>query len=197
MLPDWPDPKEEILHAFMRHTAERVRQRSIAGMVVAVPVHEGYGHFIERADGTTEERLFERTGAELAIPADAITSESLADMLGRMQPVIESLASATSQTMLNVMEEGIRAVGNEIEAGGRPISAELVLEALERVQMDFNQEGRPQWPTIMIHPSQEARLTAELARIDADPELRQRGEALLVRKREEWRDREASRILAG
>jgi hypothetical protein len=36
MLPDWPDLKEEIVRAFMRHAAVRVRQRSVAGMVVAV-----------------------------------------------------------------------------------------------------------------------------------------------------------------
>jgi NADPH-dependent 2,4-dienoyl-CoA reductase/sulfur reductase-like enzyme len=76
MLPDWPDIKEEIARAFMRHAAERVRQRSVAGIAVAVPVHEGHGHFTQHADGRTEERAFERAGAEVAIPADAIKSES-------------------------------------------------------------------------------------------------------------------------
>jgi hypothetical protein len=67
--------------AFMRCLAARVRQRSVAGIVVAVPVHEGHRHFVERADGSTEERPFERAGAEVSIPADAVASESLADIL--------------------------------------------------------------------------------------------------------------------
>src|SRR6266446_6633819 len=118
MLPDWPDLKEEIVRAFMRNAAARVRQRSVAGIVVAVPVHEGHGHFIQRGDGSTEERPFEQAGAEAVIPADAIKSESLDDIFTRMEPMIETLAGATSRTMLKVMEEGIRAVGNEIDGGG-------------------------------------------------------------------------------
>jgi len=34
--------------------------------------------------------------------------------------MIETLAGATSRTMLKVMEEGIRAVGNEIDAEDSP-----------------------------------------------------------------------------
>ena len=90
--------------------------------------------------------------------------------------MIETLAGATSRTMLKVMEEGIRAVGNEIDGGGQPLSAELILDAWEKVHIDFECDGRPQWPTIMIHPSQQARLIAELSRLDADPELRGRRE---------------------
>jgi hypothetical protein len=197
MLPDWPDLKEEIVRAFMRHAAARVRQRSVAGIVVAVPVHEGHGHFTRREDGSTEERPFERAGAEVAIHAEAIKSESLSDIFTRMEPMIETLAGATSQNMLKVMEEGIRAVGNEIDGGGRPLSAELILDAWEKVRMDFDSNGQAQWPTIMIHPSQQVGLIAELSRLDSDPELHSRREALLIRKREEWRDRETSRILAG
>ena len=56
------------------------------------------------------------------------------------------------------------------------MSAELILDAWEKVHIDFECDGRPQWPTIMIHPSQQARLIAELSRLDADPELRGRRE---------------------
>jgi hypothetical protein len=197
MLPDWPDLKDEVSRAFMRRLAARVRQRSVGGIVVAVPVHEGQGHFIERADGSTEERPFERAGAEVSIPADAIANESLADMLTRMEPMIESLARSTSQTMLRTMEESIRSVGNEIDAAGRPLTAELIIEALDRVQIEFDSAGRPEWPTIMIHPSQQALVARELARLDNDPELNARATGVLARKREEWRAREASRILVG
>jgi hypothetical protein len=114
-----------------------------------------------------------------------------------MEPMIETLAGATSRTMLKVMEEGIRAVGNEIDGGGQPLSAELILDAWEKVHIDFEGDGRPQWPTIVIHPSQQARLITELTRLDSDPELNRRRETLLIRKREEWRARETSRILAG
>src|SRR5271170_7137244 len=190
MLPDWPDIKEEIARAFMRHAAEKVRQRSVAGIVVAIPVHEGHGHFIQRADGNTEERAFERADAEVAIPADAIKSESLGDIFNRMEPIIETLAGATSQTMFKVMEEGTRAVGNEVNAGGQPLSAELILEAWEKVHIDFDAAGQPQWPTMVIGPMLQDRLISELTRLDSDPELRRRRDTLVMRKREEWRARE-------
>jgi hypothetical protein len=114
-----------------------------------------------------------------------------------MEPMSETLAGTTSRTMLKVVEERTRAVGNEIDGGGRPLSAELILDAWEKVQIDFDSDGGPQWPTIVVHPTQKDRLIAELSRLDFDLELRRRREALLTRKREEWRAREASRILVG
>jgi hypothetical protein len=114
-----------------------------------------------------------------------------------MEPIIETLAGAASQTMFKVMEEGTRAVGNEINADGQPLTAELILEGWEKIHIDFDTAGQPQWPTMVIGPMLQDRMITELTRLDSDPDLRRRRDTLLMQKREEWRAREASRILVG
>jgi hypothetical protein len=44
------------------------------------------------------------------------------------------------------------AAGTAADAGGRPFSFELYLEALERMEIQFDREGNPILPTLVMHP---------------------------------------------
>jgi hypothetical protein len=117
-------------------------------------------------------------------------------MYSRMGPILDSLARAQGAHIFKVMEEGIRSVGNEVDGGGQPMRAELILTAFDRVLMDFD-KGQPIWPTIVIPPAAQAKAAAELARIETDPALRQRLITIVEKKRAEYLAREADRILVG
>jgi len=196
MLPDWPSPKREIVRALMRHVRVRVEDRSITGIATS-PVHEGHGTSIHRADGTVDERPFERAGAEIAIPVEAIETESLQGIFDRMDGIIDTLARAKSEALFRTVGEATRAAGTATNAGGQPITAELLLQAWEKLNIDFRANGQPQWPTTVIHRSQQDRFIVERARLESEPMLRQQLIELINRKREEWIAREADRVLVG
>jgi len=196
MLPDWPSPKREIVRALMRHVRARVEDRSIAGIATS-PVHEGHGTSMRRADGSVDERPFERAGAEIEIPVEAIATESLQGIFDRMDGIIDTLARAKSEALFRTVEEATRAAGTATDAGGRPITAELLLQAWEKMHIDFRANGQPQWPTIVIPPNQQDRFIVECARFKSEPMLRQQLVELINRKREEWIAREADRVLVG
>jgi hypothetical protein len=75
---------------------------------------------------------------------------------------------------------------------------EGVFKSLERILLDFDDQGKPIMPT-MLSGSQElaAELSEALHQIETTPDLRRRFEAVIDRKREEWRARESSRNLVG
>jgi hypothetical protein len=81
------------------------------------------------------------------------------------------------------------------DAGGRPISAELIFETWESMDFSFDEKGNWQRPTLVINPIQAPRLTKELKRMETEPDLIERFEELLAQKKRDWDDREANRKL--
>jgi hypothetical protein len=150
-----------------------------------------------RADGTIEKTEFETAVGEFQIPMEAVKEETLEQLFSRMVPLIDDLARARSEAMFRTVGAASRAAGTATDAKGQPITTELMLTAWEKIDIDFTPDGQPHWPTVVVHPSQQNRVAAELARLQNVPELRRRMRALLTRKREDWRAREADRILAG
>jgi hypothetical protein len=197
MLPDWPNIKRDIVRAMMRRVRAEIGARSTIGLVPKSSVHEGHATMMIRADGTSEASPFETSEGEFALPMEALKEENLEQLFARMRPLIESQAKARTESMLRTVEAASRAAGTASDAKGRPITAELILEAWEKLDIEFMPNGMPRWPQMVFHPSQQDRVDAELTRLQTVPELRERMQALLARKREDWRAREADRTLAG
>jgi hypothetical protein len=181
----------------MRKVRAEVGARSTIGLVPKSSVHEGHGTMMMRADRSSEESEFETSVGEFAIPMEALKEESLQQLFARMTPLIESQAKARTESMLRMVEAASRAAGTATDAKGQPLTAELILDGWEKLDIDFMPNGQPRWPKLVFHPSQQNRVAAEWARLQTVPELRQRIQGLLTRKREDWRAREADRILAG
>ena len=196
MLPDWPDIKDEIHRALMRFVKRVARARSAAGLAVAVTLPEGHGTRMARGDGTVEEGEFERATAEVTLPTEAIETGSMEGVVEKLVAMADQLAQSTDRTMLRTIEEGVRSVGNEINAGGRPFSADLLIDALERMDVEFDRSGEPSLPTIIFRPQSKPQLVEQLQRLETDTEVKARYQTVLIQQRENWRDREARRILA-
>jgi hypothetical protein len=170
---------------------------SIVGIISHKPVFEGHANSIQRADGTVEESDFHSASGEAIVPVEAIKSGSLEAVFTALLPVSTQVGASMAMSMYDTIEAGIRSVGNEVNAAGKPLTADLILDAFEKVLVDFDENGLPRWPTMVVHPSQTAHLQAELARAESDSALVERLRKITERKREEWHAREASRVLVG
>jgi hypothetical protein len=197
MLPDWPIPKQAIFKVIRRLMQARARGMSVVGKVRQQPVFEGHALSIRRADGVVDQSDFHLASGDAIVPVEAIKSGRLEDVVNALMPVSTEIGAKMAKHMFQTIEAGVKSVGNELSAGGKPITAELILDALDKVLVDFDADGQPQWPTIVIPPSLSDRLKAEDARFGSEPALAQRFAEIIERKREEWRAREASRVLVG
>lgn len=85
------------------------------------------------------------------------------------------------------------AAGTSVDAKGQPLSWDLLLTALERIEIDFDERGRPIWPTLVMHPDMFLKLKAL-----PPPDQAQEGQLadLLKRKREEFDARQRRRRLS-
>lgn len=99
------------------------------------------------------------------------------------------------QEFFRIIEESTKEAGTSKDAGGQPLTAELILEVWEKLIFTFDKHGVWKMPQMTGHPAQAERYRQELARIENEGELRQRFNELLERKRREWNARQANRKL--
>ena len=93
--------------------------------------------------------------------------------------------------------EATARVGNQVDAGGAPFSADLYFEMLEKLQIDFDDLGEPDTggARLVMHPDMAERVIPLMKAWEADETFQQRYRDLMLRKRDEWRDRESNRKL--
>jgi hypothetical protein len=197
MLPDWPIPKQAISKVIRRLMQKRARDMSIVGMARCQPVFEGHALSIRRADGVVDQSDLHLASGEANVPVEAIKSGRLEDIVNALMPVSAEIGATMAKHMFQTIEAGVKSVGNELSAGGKPITAELILDALDRILVDFDANEQPEWPTFAGPLSLSDRVQAECARLESEPALVRRLAEITNRKREEWRAREASRVLVG
>ncbi|WP_140882783.1 hypothetical protein [Muricoccus nepalensis] len=198
MLPDWPETKDAIGTAFINFIKAEVTAKS--GFLAEIPrarVHEGDSMAIRRADGTSHSPKFSPISGEMAVRVDEFSKLTIPEILAQLRGVAEQLAQGQSAHAFETLEEASREAGTEVDAAGKPMTAELILETWRRMEIPFDQDGRAQLPTMVVAPSQRDAVEAEVARLASDPDLRQRADEIIAQKRSAWIAREADRTLVG
>lgn len=83
--------------------------------------------------------------------------------------------------------------GNVVDGKGKGLSYEMLLEMLEKIYIDFDEEGNPRLPSMVIHPDM-AKSFEKL--ISEEPLYKKRYEEIISRKRESFYAEKGSRGLS-
>jgi hypothetical protein len=196
MLPDYVSLKRHILTERNAELRNVERAESLLSLAHHIRHHEGDRFTIVRSNGSVSEgqyRQFEIEGTLKISDLLASGSQAIRDFFATMS---ERLAKQQSSVFQELIEESTEQAGTVTHAKGRPFSAELYIEALEPVEFDFDENEQWIRHTLVFHPDHLPRVKRELARLDNEPALQGRLNALIERKRSEWRAREANRTLA-
>jgi len=121
----------------------------------------------------------------------------LPKLLQKLDDSVKEMAAAQAQHFYQTMSEGVEKAGNTIDGGGQPLTAELFLQAMEKIWIDFNADSSPQMPEVHISPNQTDNVKRMIERLESEPHLKRRFDQIMLKKREEWRAREADRKLVG
>jgi hypothetical protein len=116
-----------------------------------------------------------------------------------LEAFAEQVNSAAEERLAQVMphffdvfHRTCDAAGTGADAGGRPFSFELYLEGLERMELRFDREGKPEMPTLIVAPSMAEHLRS-LPPIT--PAQQKALDELIERKRTEFNARRRHRKL--
>lgn len=114
---------------------------------------------------------------ELAVQMDNAADQNLSVVM----PHFFDILGRTSQ-----------AAGTALDCGGKPFSFELYLESLEKIDLQFDENGNPEWPALIVGP-QMAEYLNSLPPFT--PEQQRLLDDLIETKRKEYNARKRNRNL--
>lgn len=197
MLPDFPELKRRAnsrLSQFIRAQIPHVAP--LLSDVATYIQHEGHVSALTRADASHDE--IELRGEPFPFP---LSREEMRTIDGevlrtRLVDLAKQLAGYQTKLMLSRVSEAVNSVGNNVNTGGE-LRPEHLLEALRKVQMDFDpitEERKPGFKWVM-HPDTGRVVMAKVAEWETDQSFQDELERIETEQKEAWRAREARRTL--
>lgn len=184
--------KKRIFKNFNHNVKEMMDQKSLLAQgIKRYFVFEGDKLGVIRADGTKHSSPIQRVEASTIVKKENISSDSVEDM---MEDLSTQLADAQSKMLLDVVSDAAQSVGNTVNAGGSPPSPEILLEMIEKIQIDFEGEI-PNLPTVVCSPGSIEKFKLAYEQMMTAEPYKSNYEALIQAKKRDFDEREASRKL--
>jgi hypothetical protein len=197
MLPDYPTVKDELRQFFSRWMKAGMERR--LGPLSEIPRHrafEGTAMSIIRSSGQEDLTPFEPYTSELHVTYEEVPKLTLPQILSRLDRVAQEMADQLARSVYKAASNAADKVGTVVKSP-QGFTPQTIFEALEKIEVPFDESGNPELPSIHLHPNDVKTLKESLQAIQNDPELRGRYHEILERKKDQWRVREAHRRLVG
>lgn len=196
MLPDFPETKRLFSRFFRAYVRRKVREISPYGAVQTRYYHEGRAMKVTRADQSESNSGMEELSAHLEVKFEEIENLTLQKAIEKHDAMIVDLVRKQTHFIRERMSSEIPE-SQTLNAKGRKFDAQIAIEMLEKMQIDFYPDGMPHEIFVdgpLFTPESLASVEKE---IESNPELKRRFEEMMTKKKEEWHAREADRKLVG
>lgn len=196
MIPDFPFTKSELMEVFAYQVS--IRHKRYLGPFPEIPSyqhHEGDTWELVRQDGTSSDDSYKDISSQFEIHVDEVPQMTVSDLIGRIDTIARETAQQTHRMILQDIHEAAEEAGQVTDAKGEPFDQDLFLEGLRSVQIDFDKEGNPKEPALVMAPELWETKKEEFMAWEEDEDFKRRYAALMQEKREEWRARESRRKL--
>ena len=195
MLPTYPKLVRDRQNRNMETVRARVRQISpMIGMIKGHQLFEGRSSAIQREDGKLDETPIHRASGEVTIKREMLVDFNETTVARHLEEIAEQLARGMSEQFQQRMNEITAATGNVVDGGGKTFSEDTFLDVIEVMEHNFGKDGSWQPPTMIVGPGMAEKIAAAGEMSAAG---NKRLKAILEKKRDEYRRREAARILVG
>ena len=196
MLPDYPEFKSHFERRFATLMWQRAELQSVPlALVKGIAMHEGNGCLLIRADGSRDDTPMKSSKAEIEISDDEAIKGSASAMAGKILAAADDVASQVSRQFYKRVGDAARSVGNELPLKEGKLTPQSILEMLEKLLVEFDDDGNPEWPIMVTHPTNRASTEEALKELHENPVFKHLLDNLVTRKREEHRARESNRRL--
>jgi hypothetical protein len=116
-----------------------------------------------------------------ALHVDAIRETNVEAFITAICGVAEQYSATMGTTFFRTAQDITNATGNAIDAGGRPLSWDLILDAYDGTEIAFDDDGQPTAELVM-----NPRTAMLLQTMEKTPEQERRYQEIMQRKKEAW-----------
>lgn len=195
MLPDFPVLKAELQKMLFAKLRHRVNTGDpVLSQVRRFTQHEGRQMRYEQYGGGTVQDEAEQICVGFEIPLAEVPFLIGERLDAKLEEIAQELISKSAKFFFQKVGESCQKVGTAMDAGGKPVSPEMLLEMISTVQTEFGPDGKPT-NIFVVHPDMLPALKKVAEEIENDPELKQRQTEITERQREAWSARESNRKL--
>lgn len=174
----------------------RSRHSPMLNQIKSHVIHEGTSSRIQRSPTDSEDTKLVEASAETLMHFSEIETMTVEYILAKANEIAEQFEEHLKKTLIQTLEEATTKTGQVVDGRGQKISNDHIYEMLSKINIDF-ETSRDGDLTILTAPAMATKL-AELDReIKSNPELRKKFDSLMDKKRNEFREREINRNLAG
>jgi len=196
MLPDFPSIKRELKKVLSQFIDYINVDSPILSEIRKEKHYEGSGMSIDRENGEVEKTNYKEISSQLVIKNDDLIEKGFLAVLENFKNVATEFNKQMSKMLYEEVESAAKKSGNIIEAGGKEFNFDMFIEMLEKIGMDFDDNGFPILPTISTgDPVLFNKIKDKFTEWENNPEYKKRFQELIKRKKEEWDAKESSRKL--
>lgn len=196
MLPDFPKLRLKLTRKLRSDFEKQTRlQAPLIAQIKVVAQHEGFGGTYETEDGLVKRIEPQHVSVPIEFPIISGPSFTYEYALKIVGDAAIKMAREKTKSLFAAVHQAVDEVGNAVDAEGKPITAELILEAWERMDFDFDDHAKPKMPTLVFNPIQAERVKSEFERLEKEPQLAKRRQEIMNLKLADWYDRESRRKL--
>ena len=126
------------------------------------------------------------------LTTDAVRNTDIEEHTAFLAHLAEANISSIAPQFFKGLEEVTNATGNAVDAGGKPFSWDYYNDVIEKMPLEFADDGKPHLPTLVMHPN----LFEKIKEIEPTPEQLARRSRILERKRAEFNAQKRTRRLS-
>lgn len=195
MLFDFPKFKKEISEEVLIASLEKSRTSDpLLSQIKYFVQHEGDDGNYQTVEGKTKSMDYQKLEKTQEITVDDVINKPFDEVIKKYEIMGEEIGAAMAQYSFRKISEAVDSVGNSVKSNG-PITPEIFLEMIRKIDIDFDENGQAKLPSFYIHPNMADSVKKMIEEAEADPSHKQRFDQVIEQKRKEWNDRETARKL--
>lgn len=199
MLPDFPKLKKKTEKATIKVIGEVPFDSPLLSQVRRKTHFEGNRFSLVDENGEYIEKEYKKIQSEFSIDAKEVLERGILAYLTKFIKSGKEMQKKNVDLFLKTIEEATAKTGNQVDSKGKLLT-EVYLKALEKVQVDFDENGNPYLPQLIMNPEDVSKQDERISEyLNENPkhmeEYRKKLDKIIEIKRKEWHDRESNRKL--
>ena len=193
MFPDFLKTKEKLKRMIISERKKAQLRRM--GPFAEIPqsnLIEGDRVLFINENGSCEEMTMREAKVKIEVELDEIEKMTHEQVLDRSNTMGRDMGKKLSESAYELLSQAAEEAGNVTSSHGEPLSVDLLLEGIEKMDLSFDEEGHSGL-TFAANPETSPSLDKIISQLETDP----RYQKLMEQKREEWLVRESRRKLVG
>jgi hypothetical protein len=196
MLPDYPILKQKLSEKFVELIQANMEKDPLLARIRKSLIHEGDSLTVTSMDGYKSQTDYPKFESRFSVGYDELIKKGPDAFFEKASEVSREMTGKVAGNVMAKLDEVTKRTGNVVQGKkGKGITPHLILDAIEKMEIDFDEKGNPIMPEIHVTPDVMKKLRTQKLDPKEIVKIEKRRKQIIEKKRKEWIDRESNRKL--